>query len=148
MSHVRQQVRDAFKTALAGMTAVEGVHGIRTDPFSASELPAIQITTPTETIGPLDNTDVETDRDIQVDVSIWDLGDEGVDDKLDDIAAQIESRILNATGGIWDDGSGVIFLFPSSATMNLGELAEKTAVVLTTRFRVRLQASTPETIGD
>lgn len=148
MSHVRQQVRDAFKSALSGLPGVVSIHGIRTDHFAAVDLPAVQVTTPQEVIRPLDSSDTETDRDIQVDVSIWALGDEGVDDALDDIAAEIETRILTATGGIWNDDSGVYLAFPTSATMTLGELAEKTAVVLTTRFRVQLQASDPQTIGD
>lgn len=146
--HVRQQIRDAFKAALAGMTGVVGVHGIRLDPWAATELPAVQVMIPTEAINAMDQSDVETDRDMQVDVIIWVVGDDGVDDTLDDIAAQVETRILTATGGIWDNGSGINFLFPTSATLTIGEPAEETAVALTTRFRVRLQASTPETIGD
>ena len=145
--HARQQVRDAVKAALANIPGVAGVHGVRVDPFARSDLPAVQVAITSEAINAMDSSSVETDRDMTVDVSIWVTGDDGVDDTLDDIAAQVETRILTATGGIWNDDSGVYFVFPSSMTLTVGELSESTAMVLTTRFRVRVQASTPETIG-
>ena len=148
MPHVRQQVRDAVKTLLTGITGVKTVSGIRLHPFNTAELPAIQVVTASETSALMHSDPVETRRDIQVDVSVWALGNDGIDDTLDDIAAQVETRILTATGGIWDQGSGVYMVEPTGATLNRGDPAEETAMVLTTRFRVVLQASTPETIGD
>ncbi|MEL6999841.1 MAG: hypothetical protein AAFP68_16395 [Pseudomonadota bacterium] len=134
-----------MKTLLAGIPGVVKVVGIRTHHLNASELPAIQITTPSEAIEPLDSSHVNTRRRVQVDVAVWAVGDEGIDDEIDTIAATIEQRILTATGEPWDS---MILHFPTGATMALGETAKETAVVLTTRFTFDFQASTPETIGD
>lgn len=143
--HVRQQARDAVKTLLAGITGVKKITGVRPHGYNKAELPAIQVTTPSEVIEPLDSSHLNTRRRVQVDVSIWAVGDEEIDDDLDTIAATIELRILTATGAPWEN---MILHFPTGATMSLGEAAQETAVVLTTRFTFDFQASTPETIGD
>lgn len=148
MAHVRQQVRDAVKALLAGITGVKTLSGIRLHAYNAAELPAIQVVTPSESTALMHSSDVETRRDIQVDVSVWAAGNEAVDDTLDAIAAAVETRILTATTGIWDRASGVYMVEPTGATLTRGDAAEETVMVLTTRFRVALQASTPETIGD
>lgn len=145
MTHIRQQLRAAFKTELTGITGVKKIFHARPHAPGKAEMPAIQIITPGEAIEPLDQSDVETRRRVDVDVFIYLLADEGGDDEIDAIAAQIETRILTATGEPWDT---LIMHFPTSAEFTVGEAAEETLMVLRTRFRVDLQASTPETIGD
>lgn len=144
MAHVRQQVRDAVKALLTGITGVKTLSGIRLHPYNAAELPAIQVVTPSESSALMHSDPVETRREVQVDVSVWAAGNEGIDDTLDAFAAIVETRILT---GNFDHG-GIYMVEPTGATLSRGEAGEETAMVLTTRFRVALQASTPETIGD
>lgn len=145
MTHVREQIRDAFATRLASVSGVTTVFRVRPHPPSVAELPALQIVTQSEAIEPIDQGSLATYRRMDVDVYVYAAGDEGTDNTLDDIAAQVESLIMTATGAPWDD---MVLFFPTSADFILGDAAEETLMVLRTRFRVEFEASTPDTIGE
>lgn len=146
MAHVRQQVRAAFATRLAGVSGVQTVCHARPWNFGRSELPALQIITPAEDIRPIDDSAIETMRTITVDVLIHTLGTADFDTDADAIAAEVEALIMSATGAPWDS---MITFFPSGAEFALDDVAgEKTLAVLRTRFRVQIHATDPETIGD
>lgn len=145
MAHVRKQVRDAFKARLAGVTGVQKIVGARAHAFDAAELPAIQVLVTEEEIAPLDDDDTATMRRPMVDVIVFAAGNDGDDDTIDGIAAQVETLIASAAGGIWDS---LVLRFPSGASLGIGGPAETTLLMLRTRFRLVFSASDPETIGD
>lgn len=145
MAHVRAQLRSAFAARLASISEVKSIVHARTVAFEESDLPALQIVTPNESIRPIDGSLLETDRTVDVDVLIHVLGNAGIDDTADAIAAQVETLIMGATGDPWDK---LILHYPSSAEFALDEPGERTLAVLRTRFPVRLHATTPEQIGD
>lgn len=144
MAHVRTQIRDAFKARLAAVTGVRSIVGARAHAFGDAELPAIQVITPRETIdAPLD--DGERERRPVVEVIIFAKGDDGDDDTIDAMAAEVETLIATATGDPWDSLS---FSDAVEADLAIGGPAEQTLLMLRTRFRVQFSASDPETIGD
>lgn len=146
MPHVRQQIRAAFAARLAGVSGIRTVCHARPWNFQEYDLPALQIVTPTEEIGPIDASYTETIRTVDVDVLIHILGNDGLDDRADTIAAEIETLIMSSAGEPWDS---MISFFPSGAEFALDDLPGKqTLAVLRTRFRVRIHATTPETLGD
>lgn len=145
MAHVRSQIRSAFKARLAGIRGIRKVVGMRAHALADTELPALQVITPEEAVEPLDSSDIETMRRVTVDVIAFALGNDGDDDTIDAISAQVETLIGTASGGIWDR---LALCFPVSADLGIGGPAEQTLVMLRTRFRVQFSAANPETIGD
>lgn len=145
MAHIRAQLRSAFAARLNTIAEVKTIAHARTVAFEEDDLPAIQIVTPNESISPIDGSSLETDRTVQVDVLIHVLGNDGIDDTADAIAAQVETLIMSATGTPWD---ALILFYPSEAEFALDDPGERTLAVLRTRFPVRLHATTPEQIGD
>lgn len=147
MAHVRKQVRDAFAAALAGISGVVTLSTSRARDYSPGECPAINIVTSGEQIAWLDQDREATLRDVAVDVTVFAYGRDGTDaadDAMDAIAAEIEARILGATGAPWDL---MIEHRPAAAQFSLGEVAERTLYALQTRFQCRFSASDAETIG-
>jgi len=126
------------------MDGVRRIHGARASAYDARELPAVRVIVQSEVIEPLDNTDTETYRRVDVDVIATALGNDDVDDVLDDIAAQIEARILTATGEPWDT---LVMHFPTAADLTIGDHSEDTQFSLRTRFRVEFRATDAETVG-
>ena len=144
MAHVRKQLRDAFKARLAGVTGVVKIVGARAHAFAESELPAIQVLTARETMAPPFH-DGSRERSPAVDAIIFMQVADGNEDAIDAMAAEVETLIESASGGIWDSLS---FHDAVEAELGIGGPAEQTLLMLRTRFRVQVSASDPETIGD
>ena len=145
MTHVRKQVRDAFKARLAGVSGVNTICGARAHPFGENELPALSVIVSGEIIEQ-DGREPQTGmRDQSVDVVAYAAGREDVDDVLDAIAAQVETLILASTGEPWDS---MYMHDPVAADFNIGEAAENSLFILRTRFSVRFSADDAETIGN
>ena len=144
MAHVRKQLRDAVKTLLAGLSGVNTVTGLRSRPFAESELPAVTVMTTRETIAYRNQGEAASQREITLDILIFALGEDGQDDVLDAISAQIETRIEQVTGGIWD---GVILRKPITVDLAEGEQKEKTLHSLRLSYSIRISSQNAETIG-
>lgn len=145
MTHVRKQVRDAFKARLSAVTGVVTVTGARAHPFALGELPALAVMVPNEVIELEGREPLTMMREVAVDVVIYASGAEDIDDDLDAIAAEVETTILASTGEPWDS---MYMHDPTSADFSMGEPAEEPIFALRTRFTVRFSADDAETIGN
>jgi phosphoenolpyruvate-protein kinase (PTS system EI component) len=99
MAHVRQQVRDAFVTALkAGVPLVaKRVFATRVYPLTQAKLPAITVTAGAETSGLMTmgaTMGVKSlDRTVEITVSIYENATASLDSTIDAIAVQVEEAI-------------------------------------------------------
>lgn len=142
--HVRQQIREAFLTRLAGLSGVQTLTGARAHLFAENELPAVSVVVQGETMLKLGHEAEEFIRDLSIDVTVFAVGDRA-DDTLDDISAEIERLIRTATGDPWDQ---LVLHDPVSAEFTIGEAAEKSLFTMQTRFAVQLSAVDAETVGN
>ncbi len=94
MAHVRTQIRNAFKTALTGLsTTGSNVFVSRAYPLKAESFPALLIYNGPEASEPVDLDDA-TDRelDVIVEIGVFAQADQ-IDALLDQIAAEVEVGI-------------------------------------------------------
>ena len=99
MSHVRQQIRDRAETVLTGLTTTgDNVFASRIYPFQEddTDLPGLCIYTESEEVR---NDDEDTVSGVQVRsmllvVEGYSILTTGLDDKLDTIAAEVETAIF------------------------------------------------------
>ena len=144
MTHVRKQIRDAFKTRLKAVPGIRKFAGARARPFREDELPALQVVTPAESIQSLDRETVIRTIDVDVLVHVL-VHDDDVDDAADLLAAEIEELIRTATGEPWDT---FILFDPAIAELAVDdEPGEQALGVLRTRFQVRVPTTSPTNIG-
>lgn len=96
MTHPRTQLRDAVRTALiAGVPAVSGrVNGLRQHGRNAPLLPALEVSTPRETVERLTDDGVLA-RDLTLTVSVY-VSVAGADPETaaDEIAEAVEAAVL------------------------------------------------------
>lgn len=144
MAHIRQQMRDAAKAVLIGTPNVITICGARARSFDESELPAISVMTTQETISALDGEWEDLTRDVIVEITAYVMGGDNSDDNLDDICAEIEKRIISASGGVWDALHSHI---PQGMEFLVGDEADKPLFVARTRFAFRALSPGPEAIG-
>lgn len=96
MTHVRQQIRDIAVTTLTGLSITgANVFKSRTYPLQDAELPGLCIYTQSEENddehGKFDQFDK---RDLILKVDAYDKLKAGIEDKLDDIAVEVETAIM------------------------------------------------------
>jgi hypothetical protein len=105
MSHIRKQIRYAFKDLLTGLTGIgQNVFTNRVDPIETGEIPALTIQIDDDQADEVTNYvggGGSFNRVIPVTVSIYQVGDT-VDDDLDDFAELVEQAVSGDTtlGGL------------------------------------------------
>jgi hypothetical protein len=100
MSHVREQIRDEIATLITGLTTTGArVYMTRVMPMDDSALPGLTISTGPEEISTEAGQRISRVQERMLDVIIsgFDKLSAGVDDQLDDIAAEVETAIFGAT---------------------------------------------------
>lgn len=99
MSHARQTIRDAFVAAVTGLSITGSrVYKARIMPLDDDCLPGLLVKPPFESITENDEVmGTVQERALQIDVSGYDKLTAGLDDQLDDIAAEIETAVFAAT---------------------------------------------------
>lgn len=107
MAHIRQQIRDQARAALIGQTDAGGrvYKSSRTDPIQANQVPAIRVSTPSEESGTASQSgggSAPLRRETTLRVAGWVAEGDDSDDRLDDLAEQIEIAIAGSgrLGGI------------------------------------------------
>lgn len=94
MSHVRQQIREAMATLLHGLaTSQNRVFKSRTVALHQDELPAIIVSTGSEEIEALDIHGIHLQRTLQINITLKAEVNANLDDKLDEMALEVETRI-------------------------------------------------------
>jgi hypothetical protein len=94
MSHVRQQIREAMATLLTGLpTSADRVYKSRTVALQQEELPAIIVTTGSEEIEGMDIHGLHLQRTLQINILLKAEVNINVDDMLDQMALEVETRI-------------------------------------------------------
>jgi len=95
--HIRTAIRENVKAALTGIEAVDGrVFSSRISAFEDHELPAIIVSTPTDTVSLLNTSPVRPRvqrRDQTIDVVIVASATDSLDDDLDELAEQVEAKM-------------------------------------------------------
>jgi len=100
MSHIRQQIRDEIATVLTGLTTTgANVFVTRVMPMEDSVLPGLTVSTGPEELNTEDGQRISRIQERMLDVVVagYDKLSAGVDDQLDDIAAEVEVAIFGAT---------------------------------------------------
>ena len=102
MSHVRQQIREAFGTACSGLsTTGTNVFQTRVYPLESGSLPGLCIYTTTEslsdTIQDLGGSARLVSRSLSVRVEGYARATSNLDDTLDTISAEVETAVANST---------------------------------------------------
>ena len=96
MSHVRKQIRDVAITNLTNLTITgTNVFKSRVYPLQDEELPGLCVYTAAETND--DETgkfDIFDNRELIIQVDAYDKLIAGIEDSLDDIAAEVETAIM------------------------------------------------------
>lgn len=97
MSHVRQQIREYFETQLAGLTTTgSNVYASRVYPLGSAKLPALLIYTQTESIEEASfGVKRAQERMLEVMVEGYVRAVSNFDDKIDDIAKEVEVALLD-----------------------------------------------------
>jgi len=94
MAHARTQIRDAIVTQLTGLPTTGGnVFKNRVYALEPTALPAIVVTTDTEEIDP--NATGQLHRSMEVTLRLLAKATDGLDDTLDDMAAEVETAMAN-----------------------------------------------------
>jgi len=105
--HTRQAIREALKTQLTGLTTTgANVYASRVHPLAAPKLPCLLIFTDIERVQYVTMGLPRTqERTLSVKLEAYVKGVSGCDDKLDDIAAEVEAAIYSDTtlGGLIKD---------------------------------------------
>lgn len=91
MAHLRKQIRDAAATALEAISGIT-VFTNRTRPIESSDLPAMEVRTPSETVERLDKSP-RSDRSLALEVLIYTEGDTAPDQAAD-WAVDIEAALI------------------------------------------------------
>lgn len=107
MSHVRKQIREAVVSAVTGLTTTgSNVFEARIFNFNPSNLPALIVSTPSETSFP---NSFPTPRPIERDLEVLIVGyareNSNLEDKLDLIAKEVETALASdlTLGGLCKD---------------------------------------------
>lgn len=101
MSHVRQQIREALVTALTGLTTTAArVYPFRGVPLADAKLPCLLVNTDEESVeaGGI-SAPFRLERNLTVRVRGLAKQVDNLDDKLDTIAAEVETALGNTTLG-------------------------------------------------
>lgn len=107
MSSTRKTIRQNIAAVLMGNTAaLANVFASRTRKISAASLPAILVYTKQETAEIFNVSPRELKRVLTVGIEIVARTDDGLDDELDDIAAQVE-RIMSENQTLGDVASEI-----------------------------------------
>jgi hypothetical protein len=94
MAHVRQQIREALATLLIGLpTTASRVYKSRSVALQQNELPAIIVSTGSEEIEPMDIHGIHLQRTLQINIVLKAEVNTNIDNKLDQMALEVESRI-------------------------------------------------------
>lgn len=97
MAHVRQQLREQVADAVTSLTTTGSrVFQTRLYPLSTSDLPCLIVTTESDTVEYLTIGQAEIERDILVHIKGYARENSDLDDKLDDIGADVEAAIYAA----------------------------------------------------
>ena len=102
MSHVRQQIREAFGTACAGLsTTGTNVFQTRVYPIESGSLPGLCIYTTSETVSDqvqdLGGAARLVTRSLSVRVEGYARATSNLDDTLDTISAEVETAVADST---------------------------------------------------
>ena len=102
MSHVRQQIREAFGTACAGLsTTGSNVFQTRVYPIESGSLPGLCIYTTSETVSDqvqdLGGASRLVTRSLSVRVEGYARATANLDDTLDTISAEVETAVADST---------------------------------------------------
>lgn len=98
--HARQQIRDALVGALAGLSVGANIFASRLVPLNESQLPALLIATESEDIAGADIGDT-LERRLDIVIRIAARAPDDIDDDLDSIAEEVETRLAgNTLGGL------------------------------------------------
>lgn len=108
MPHIRTQVRSAAAQALQSCAGVRSVLSSRVLQVQEEDLPAILVSTPAETVELVNHGSPRPRlqrRAIQINVAATVAATDDVDDRLDDMAGEIERVLLSDTtlGGLLVD---------------------------------------------
>lgn len=133
MSHARSTIRDAFVTALAGLTTTGArVYKSRLYPLDNDNLPGLTVFVTSEEVGEDEGKIARIQhRSCEVVVKGYDKLIAGLDDQLDTIAAEVESAVFNATV----PGSIALDLVNTESDIETG--TEKPVGEITLTFRVQ-----------
>mgnify|MGYP005828137809 FL=1 len=102
MSHVRQQIREAFGTACSGLsTTGTNVFQTRVYPIESGSLPGLCIYTTSETVSDqvedLGGASRLVTRSLSVRVEGYARASSNLDDTLDTISAEVETAVADST---------------------------------------------------
>ena len=99
MAHARETIRDAFLLACTGLTTTgTRVYASRVMPFADDNLPGLLITAGNEeVVQQEEGTDRTQFRNLEITVRGYDKLKTGLDDSLDDIAAEVETAVFAAS---------------------------------------------------
>ncbi len=97
MSHARQQIRDAFVTAVTGLTTTGArVYSSRLYPLADENLPGLNVLKGLEYIDEEEGKLADLQfRKMEILVSGYDKLISGLPDQLDTIAAEVETAVFN-----------------------------------------------------
>lgn len=142
-NHLHQQIRDALKTALIGLTTTGSrVFANRLHPLTASELPAIRLFTETEEAEQNGLSGQWRTRTLDFSVEACAKANSSLDDQLDQIGKELEIALA---AGITVSGR---LLFPAYTGMQM-DTEEQDQPVGIKRHRFRLvfaaASSAPDT---
>ncbi len=105
MSHVREQIRDAIVTLVTGLTTTTShVHVNRSYKLTEAELPALRIYTLGDIPDEENSQPLRTVRDMEIVIEGVAQAKTALDEKLDDICAEVEAAIAaddTLSGKVW-----------------------------------------------
>lgn len=146
VEHVRKAIRAAAKTDLTGLvTTGANVFTSRTSPLASTEMPGMYVMLRDE----ISDWDVAGTiaRTGDLIVEAWAEGGDGLEDKLDRIAAEVEAKIYAAAGTLM---ALLMNIGPPTTQMELpaGDDASRRIGIIRMRFPVtyRTQELDPTTI--
>ena len=142
MSHVRQQIREAFGTACSGLsTTGTNVFQTRVYPLETGALPGLCIYTTSESIsdvvGEIGGAARLVSRALSVRVEGYARASSNLDDTLDTISAEVETAVANSStidGLITDMELSSTDVSFTEGDREIGVITLDFAVVYTTAF--------------
>lgn len=142
--HIRQQLREAVALAVTGLTTTGvNVHQARIDDLQPSELPALLVSTRTES-SELTSASAPMIYQSVVDVLIEGVAaaDEDLDDTLDEIALEVEVELADS---VTVSGKGVLLLY-QGCDINFDGASELAVGSIALRYSATLfhEALTPD----
>jgi hypothetical protein len=90
MSHARQQIREAFATALGNLASAPTVYQWRAHPIAEGTAKALRISTPSESVETDDALGAEHERTLTITVEIVARTASDVDDTIDTLCVEVE----------------------------------------------------------